>query len=379
LTVRYTRAVLLIFCLAAPTPALAQNSIFGVHGIGFPGRPMSARARAVGGGAATFDARSALNPASVAALSRLTVTASSGTTLRRFNAIDTIADGISETRFPYAMVGSRFRGTGLSVALSYSNYAERSYDQLTSDSIDIRGEQIGVVDQITSSGAVADIRGALAWQATRQLSIGAAVHMMSGSIRLGTRRFFTPSDNYQQVSVINRFSLAGMGYSAGALFNLSSSIALGASVRTDTELKSTLDSAVVETIDLPTSYSGGLFLVPHPSIRWATTFEWQSWSDASADLEAAGRSAAFDSWSLGSGFELGGGSGAPLRIGARYAMLPFSPNDEQASELVFTAGSALAFAGGRATIEGTIERLMRDGAGAEERGWYLMFALTVMP
>jgi hypothetical protein len=77
--------------------------------------------------------------------------------------------------------------------------------------------------------------------------------------------------------------------------------------------------------------------------------------------------------------ELGRGSGIPLRVGARYAQLPFSPSDEPASEYLLSAGTAMMFAGGRASLEATVERIMRDGAGAEERAWYLMFALTVTP
>lgn len=375
---RHTSLALLTVCLLAPTPTLSQNSIFGVHGIGYPGRPVSARVHALGGGPAMFDARSALNPASVTGLARLTVSASSGTSLRRFTALDTVVEGLQETRFPYALLGASLRGTPVSLALSYSNYAERSYDQITFDSITVRGEDIAVVDQITSDGAVTDIRGALGWRLDRRVHVGGAVHVLSGSQKLQLTREFD-SSFYYPVSDLNRIGFSGFGMSAGLLVNPTSSFSLGASVRSDSKLKSSLDSTEVDAVDLPLSYAAGVYLQLNPSIRWSATAERKQWSSVEDDLDAPNSANAFDTWAVGSGIELGSSSGTPLRVGARYAQLPFSPVAEQASELVFSAGTALIFAGGRASIDASAERIARDGAGAKERGWYLMFALTVMP
>ena len=370
---------LLTVCMLAPVSTTAQNSIFGVHGIGFPGRPVSARARALGGGTAPFDARSALNPASVAALGPLVVMASSGTSLRGYTALDSVAEGLSETRFPFALIGTRVRGLPLSIALSYSSYAERSYDQLTSDSVTIRGESMAVADQVSSSGGIADVRGAVAWRVTRRLSVGGAVHVLSGSVQAGSRRFFSNS-RYRPYSETSRISYSGFGISAGALVTPFEELSVGASIRSDTELKSKLKSdAVVGTTELPLSYSGGVFFTPHPSIRWSTSAEWHAWSSAARDIEAVDGARAFDTWAIGSGLELGTVGGTPLRVGARYAQLPFGPSADQPSELALSAGTVLGIARGRASLDFSVERLMRDGAGAEERAWYLMFALTVMP
>ncbi len=376
------RALLLIvvtLLVTGPQPLLGQNSIFGVHGIGFPGRSLSARARALGGGAGMFDARSALNPASVAALGNLVVTASSGTSLRNVSALDSVADGLSETRFPYALMGTRVRYTPLSVALSYSSYAERTYDQATVDSVTIRGERIQVIDRIASSGAVADIRAAVGWRVLPRLNIGGAIHIMSGSVQKLARRTFVDTDDYYGMNQENKVRLSGLGVSAGVTFAPIPEVGVAASYRSDSELKSMISDVDAGTVDLPVSYSGGLFLQPHPSIRLATSVERKLWSSAGADLEAVGGANAFDTWTVGSGLELGGGSGVPLRVGVRYSQLPFSPSDEQARELGYSAGTAMRFARGRATLEASVERILRDGAGAEERAWYFMFALTVMP
>jgi len=298
--------------------------------------------------------------------------------LRSYTALDSVVDGLSETRFPYAFLGTRVRGLPLSIALSYSTYVERSYDQITSDSVTVRGESMAVLDRFSASGAVADVRGAVAWRVLPRLSVGGAVHLLSGSVRYGTFRQFSNSQ-YFSLDKVDRVSLAGYGVSAGMMLIPIPQVTVAASVRSDTRLQATLDSADAGSVELPVSYSAGVFLVPLQAIRWATTLERHLWSVAEPDFEAVGGSHAFDTYSIGSGIELGGATGTPLRFGARYTQLPFSPSEEQASEKVLSAGTAVGFAGGRATFEFDLERVRRDGAGAEERGWYLMFALTVIP
>lgn len=370
--------VLLTICVLAPIPVIAQNSVFGVHGIGYPGRPISARARALGGGPGVFDARSAVNPATISGLGRLVVTASSATSLRNYTALDSVVNSLSETRFPFALVGTRVARTPISIALSYSGYAEQSYDLYTFDSVTIRDEFLAVEDRISSSGAVADIRGALAWRIVPRLSVGGAVHVLSGSLQLSSRRRFSNSVYFPLVAN-ERVALSGYGLSAGVMLTASQSLSLAASVRSDTELRSKVDSVITGGVELPLSYAAGVFLAPHRAIRWSTTVERHLWSAAGPDLAAAGGANAFDTWTVGSGIELGGGSGAPLRVGGRYAQLPFSPVAEQPTEFVLSAGTAMVFAAGRATFEASVERVMRNGANAEERAWHFMFALTVMP
>lgn len=376
------RVLLIVFaslCLLVHGQVVAQNSIYGVLGVGFPGRPISARARALGGGAAMFDARSAINPATVSVVGPLVVTASSGSSLRNFTALDTVVTGLQEYRFPYAFLATRVRYTPLSVALSYSTYAERTFQQTTFDSVTVRGERIGTRDDLGSRGAVADIRAAVGWRVIPRLNLGAAVHVLSGSASRLARRFFLDNQDYYLVDQQTRLRLSGYGVSAGLMFAPIPEVGVAASYRSDSKLTSSVSLIDVERVDLPVSYSGGLFLQLHPAIGLSTTVERHLWSSADADLEAVGGANAFDTWAVGSGVELGGGTGIPLRLGTRYAKLPFSPSEEQASEFLFSAGTALMFAGGRASLEASVERIMRDGAGAEERAWYLMFALTVMP
>jgi hypothetical protein len=58
--------------------------------------------------------------------------------------------------------------------------------------------------------------------------------------------------------------------------------------------------------------------------------------------------------------------------------LPFSSSD-QPHEIDISAGSAIDFAGDRAVLEFSVERIFRKGGGADENAWYLTFSVTLRP
>lgn len=378
------RRVLLIAALflgTSPTTSLAQNSVFGVFGVGFPGRAISVRSRALGGGLAAFDARSAENPASIPGLLRLAATATSGTTLRNYTALDSVADGLKETRFPFGMIGGTIQRSPFSFAISYSTYAERSYELTTSDTVVLRGQPIAVEDRLASDGSVVDLRGALGLRVSSTLRLGGAVYVLGGSARVTTARTFD-SRLYASLEQRDQLGFSGVGFSGGFVFTPVRRIALAGAFRTDRKLDATRNSVNVGSVDLPISVTGGLYVAPSPAIGWSTTFIFRGWSDAADDL-ASTTARTFDTWEIGSGIELGGAdlgaSRIPLRVGFRYAKLPFSPTSDRPYEIGFAFGTAIQFAGDRATLDASVERVTRDGAGARENAWHLAFGFTVRP
>jgi hypothetical protein len=359
-------------------PLAGQTSIYGIRGLGFPGRPLTPRARALGGGLGAFDPASPVNPAAVAAVGPLTVVAVAAADFRGYDVGGAVVGGLHATRFPLIGIAGRLPRLRVGYALSVAQYTERSYDVSITDTIVLRGVDVEVVDRSTSSGGTSDVRGAVAWAPRAGFLVGAGVHIITGSAKLNVSRRFSDSA-YQSFRLVGEERVTGAGVSAGMLWAPAPGVQMALAGRYDTHADIVIDSTPAGTVELPVTALAGVELRPVRALRWATTFIWRSWSDADADL--TGR--AFNTWELGSGFELGGResgtSRVPLRLGARYATLPFAPGDEQAHEVDLALGSGIAFAGNRGLVDAVLERAFRSGGGARERAWQFSLSLTVRP
>jgi hypothetical protein len=333
----------------------------------------------MGGGLGSLDPLGAVNPASISDLNTVTVLATSGTSFRNYTFGGDTVSGLHDTRFPYAIAGGPIPSSNFTLAVSYSSYLDRTYDLSAADSVGLRGSRVAVTDRIASDGGVADVRGALAWSdRSHHLSLGIGAHLFSGSAKLLATRQFSDSA-YRTYNEQGEEQMGSAGVSVGALVRVGSAIHLAAAARAENNLSLTIDSTEVAQVHLPMALTGGLMISPSDALRWATTVTFQNWSRARVDSATIG-GAVFDTWEVGSGLELGAGSALfPLRVGARYSQLPFSPSTTQAHELAFSAGTGRAFAHGRGLLDATVERVLRDGAGVTERAWQLAFSLTVRP
>lgn len=372
--------MLVVWALLAPGPAAAQNSVYGLIGIGFPGEPLAVRARSLGGGIGAFDPTSALNPATVAGLGRLVAGGAAGTTLRHYTAGDSTVSGLRETRFPFAVFGGRIPGTPLSFAVSFSTYAERTYDVTTRGTDTLRGEVLEITDRVASDGAVTDFRGALAFRPWSRLLVGGAFHLIGGSSRLTTGRSFSSTD-YSPYVERSQLAFSGTGVSAGIVLLPTSAIELAAAARVDGKLETKSDDRSAGAVQLPVSLSGGVRLTPIPGLSLSSTATRRAWSTAQQDLFAPSR--AFDTWEIGAGIELSRpqarGPTLPIRLGLRYRQLPFSNVATQPTETVITGGTGVLLVGGRASLDASVERLHRSGGGADERGWYFSLGVIIIP
>lgn len=362
---------------AVPTSLAGQASLYGVVGLGLPGQPVGPRARALGWGLLAFDGSSAVNPATIGLYPRLTVEATATSSFRGFSTGATSVDGLRQTRFLFGQVAGRLGRSPLSFGASFGPYLDRTFDITSIDTITLRGETVEVADRISADGGVSDVRAALAWRISRQLQVGGAIHFLTGSTRLATTREFSDT-SFVALRDSTQAAFQGTGLSVGLLYTFVPRASIGLAFRSDGRLKRTIDSVETDRVDLPISVTVGLAVAPQRALRWSATATWRNWSD----VDLAG-TRSFDTWAVGSGIELGGpdigASRIPLRLGVRYAQLPFSPNADQPHEWIVTVGSAYPFASNRALIEATLERILRDGAGAQERVWQLTLGLSLIP
>ena len=359
------RALLLVAVAAGRLGA--QDSQYGVRGLGTPGRWESVRARSTGGAFGPFDPLSPLMEASLADVGSLSAGAMVSASYRDA-ALAGTTSALRATRFPLLTLAGRVLSR-LAVAAGFTTYLDKSWDVTLRDSVLLRGTQQRYTDEIASDGSVADLRFAAASRLSRRLAIGGAVHLLTGSTRMTAERHFDDStfQAFQQAATV-RYD--GVGVSGSVLVGLAPGLSVAAWGRSDRRLRAVVADTTVAETDLPRMVGGGVQLLPSRRARLAAAVAWRSWSHAGPG--------SFNTWSWSAGAEFGSGASA-LRFGVRGGQFPFGPGASPPTEVAVAAGAGRAFSRGRALLDLGVERLARTGGGLRERVWSVLAGVTVRP
>jgi hypothetical protein len=363
--------VSLAFLAVRPSGRLAaQDSQFGIQGLGTPGKQESVRARTAGGAFAPFDAFSPLMDAALADVRRLSAGFTNGTSWRDIPAPDSGETTLRTTRFPaFVLAGSIL--PRLTLGGGFATYLDRSYGITTTDTIDIRGNPEPVSDQIKNDGGVTDVRIAAGFRVSRRLALGAGIHMLTGSSRIVATRRFADSVNYRTSTSRDEVAYGGLGASFSALLDFGRDLRVAGWYRSDSKLRADLSGRTVMENDLPVSYGGGVLWSPGGQAVVAGSVAWHSWSVAGAGVNA------HDTFNWSFGAEIGSVN-SPFRVGARGGQLPFGVNGAP-TEFGYSAGLGRQFAAGRGRIDLGVEHLERKGTGLTERVWTMLLGVTVRP
>jgi hypothetical protein len=363
--------------------AAAQSSMFGVRGLGFPGRPQTAQSRGTGSGLALFDPESDVNPAALTASPAVT---GGFVLVPDWRHWDTPAGSRSlrETRFPLMYVVGPIPRTPLAVGVSIGSYSDRDF-KLASVGVDtLRGVPLEVFDTLTSIGGLNEIRLATGDRLGGRTSIGAGVHLITGSSRIDTRRAFGDT-TYLPIRQKAELTYSGLGFSVGITHQVSNAVTLAAMVRADTRARVDLDSARAFNVDLPYTFSAGAALRPSNALRLGFSGTYRTWSGANSDLLAQGSPGAQNTMELAAGGEWYRNRrrplNLPLRFGVRYAQIPF-PVEEGAKprEFSLSLGTGLRFAQDRAGVDVGLEHAWRsESSRYKERALALVIGLTLRP
>jgi hypothetical protein len=386
------RAGLLIVAvlLAASAPeAVAQESVFGIRGLGFLGRPVSARSAGMGGGEALFDGSSAVNPASLASWHSLAGWAVGAGSQRSVDA-GTGTVSLTSMRFPLfgfaAPIGRR-----IVVGVTVSDFLNRNWDVQQTDTVMPRDSAVPVTDRTKSIGGVSDLRFAAAYWLTDRIALGAGFHVLTGSVQTAIERDFPSDPAYRTFVQITETQYRSTAASFGLFVTPVPRLVLAASARFNGRLRSDNPGASAR-VHLPTELSGGIYLGPLQGITVTSFVSHADWSVASGDLEAAGQAGARDVWSLGIGAQVSSvklfGHVAPLRAGYRWRQLPFlvpEPNPAlptravPLSEHAVSLGIGFLLAGGRANLDAALEGGSRTAGSVSERFTTMLVGVSVFP
>lgn len=347
----------------------AQDSQFGIRGLGTPGKLESVRARTTGGAFAPFDAFSPLTDAVLADVRRMSASFTSGASWRSVDASG-VQSSLRGTRFP-AMVIAGPVTRRIVVGGGFSTYLDRSFGVVIHDTIDLRGVQQPITDAITSDGAIADLRIAVAARLHNRLALGLGLHRITGSTRVNATRSFADTANYRTSTARDEVAYGATGGSASLLFDVTSDLRVAGWFRTDSRLRADVGGHTVAENDLPLMYGTGLQWRAGAQASLAGSLTWRNWGAVQSIANA------HDTFNWSVGAEIGSPA-SPFRLGLRGGQLPFGVG-KTPTEVGYSAGLGRQFSGGRGRLDIGLERLQRSGTGLNERVWTFLLGLTVRP
>lgn len=370
------------FAAAIPGALRAQGSNFAVHGLGLPGRAVTARDAALGGAFGIVDPTSTANPGAVGLWRGLAGWGVGAPSWRTFDG--TTGDGTSRaTRFPLFGFATQFRPkVGLSV--SVGDYLDRNWRVTQSDTIIVpaRGDTVPFSDQSRSVGGVSDLRLAAAYRLSPRVAVGAGLHALIGSTQLSVTRDFADAsyDDYIDISISD---FSGLGLSAGVIAAVSSQITLGASVRRAGDLKVNNTSGARARVALPFEARMGGSVMPVPGVTAVATAHYAGFARGNSDLLTAGLDPARNTWSLGLGLEVDRTNlllvRTPLRLGWRWRQLPDQIGGAWLGEHAFSGGIGFSLAEGHTIVDFAYESGVRRAGALRETFQTAFLGITVRP
>jgi hypothetical protein len=376
--VRYPLAIATLLLAAVSVRAGAQGTL-STQGFGYPPGQLSTRSASLGGGFAENDPLSPINPAALADWVASGLYVQYSPEYRTVKS-DAGSDKTMTVRFP-VMMGAVTAGRRMVIGLSTSTLLDRTWETSRIGYTPSGADSAQFVEDFTSSGAINDIRLAVAYSITPTLWVGAGGHLFSGDDRLSIRRVsadttFTP---FNQQS---RLSYSGTGLSGGVSWRVVNGLALGASGRIGGRIETFRNDTSLTRASVPSRWGVGATFTGVTGLLVTARADWEGWSKI-GDLGRPGLGVT-DGWDVGGGVELDGplffGLSFPIRLGYRHRTLPFTVSGAKVIEKSFNFGAGIPISRGRSRIDFGVERANRGSLqGVSEKAWILSAGFMVRP
>ena len=377
----------LLALLVLPGAAGAQ-SLFSTRGLGVPVEPVDARARALGGiGIGMLGwTGSMVNPAEAAGVYRRGISAAIQPS-RRSVEFEGESDVLGGTRFPLVRAVLPFGGR-MGLAVGYGGFLDQGWAVSTESMVPIGNQDVRAVDLVESSGGVAQARVDFAYLLTPSLGVGVGAGVYTGRLERVLSRSFPDNQLIEGFSTVAAWNYRGPSFSAGAWWEPLPIARVGASVTWAGELRGEPEEGTTQhlRIDMPLQFSVGASGQLAPGLLAVAGARWAGWSSAADGF--GDPDVAADTWEVGGGVEWSRGRALsrplPVRLGARYARLPFRIEGATPTEFALALGFGSVLArdefGPRAVVDAAIESGRRGDAaatGLTESFWRLTISMSL--
>ncbi len=378
-----TRSRLLVAALALGGSAMtaqAQGSLSGL-GFGYPVGGTSTRASATAGAFGEFDMLSPLNPASIAGVGRVMITAQTEPEYRRLRS-GTVDQKNTAQRVPLLMVIFP-AGNAVSLSLSATTFLDHSYSTVVRSSQTISGATIETTDRTDVRGSIADLRAAAGWRINDHISIGAGAHLFQGDNLVAIARTFDDTTRFGNASDSSRAVFFGTALSLGSEWRIRKGLAATLSYRIGGAMDARVRDTVKTTATVPNRLGVSVRYDGIPGATFAVGVDQQDWTRmrglGSASIQPR------DATSWHAGVEVAGpkirDESIFLRAGIARNALPFGVSSRVVDESRLSAGLGIPVARDQASIDISVQRATRTlvGASARESAWMLGIGLQIRP
>ena len=361
------RRLLLLTGVAAALalqPSLASaQSLFASRGLGIVVAPTDARGAALGGlGLALPGPSSALiNPADAGDANRRGVIIAIQPSTTELET-EAGSDAVSATRFPLVQLLLPI-GNRTVVTAGYGSFLDQNWGVTSNTLTPLGDDTVTAIDRVTSTGGIAQGRAGVAYELTDDVTLGAAVGLLTGSTtRTAIRGFVDDDIGLSPFSTETKTTYSAPLAAFGARAALGSSVLVSAGVTWIGDMNATEGSGDDETetdISMPLQVAGGVSARLLDDLLVVAATRWTGWS--ASEVEGA---TSDDVMEIGGGVEWSGITSArrtfPVRLGARWGGQPFSFGDEAPSESAYSFGLGARLAGSEeipaALVDFAIER-----------------------
>lgn len=358
-----------------PAVSFAQGNL-STQGLGYPAGDLSARSSALGGGNAEFDAQSTVNDASIANWITPVLYFQYQPEFRKVSAGGSSSNTLT-SRFP--LIGTAMAiGRRGAIALTATNFLDRSASAVTSLNDTIAGEPVSGSETFRTLGGINDVRFAAAFRPNGFLRVGIAGHAFTGRNRVVSQVSFGDSSAFIPLNQQSVLAYTGAAFSGGFELRIKQILAISASGRKGGFLNMRAGDSLLAAAKVPDRFGGSVQFSGISGLNVSGRVSRDMWTA----LQPLGTSmTAFDAWDTGAGAEATASRSASrllqVRVGARYRGLPFGVQGQQVHEFSFGGGLGLQFARDRAQLDAGVNRGSRFTGTFSDRGAAVESAYTV--
>jgi hypothetical protein len=382
------RTLLLTLALSVLGPRVAAQSLFNAAGLGVPIEALDGKARALGNLGIGLRGASFM-PTDPAAVGRFSI--STGIVAGQPSWVDFTSEAgpsgdFQGNRFP--LLGMAYPLFSGMMSIQIGSFLDQHYRAESLGSVDLGNGPLETTDTFEQDGSVSNLNLGYARMLRDDVAVGLTVGRYAGSlVRTLTRSFGVDgAGGVEDYVTSGRWSYTGYSLTAGVSADVGSAVRVAGSVQIPTKLDAVASEGTEGqdgSFDIPIQYRLGASAQLAPGLVVSASAALADWSRAEDGLVGTARAGNTNGFGIGAELTRAHlfGKEAPLRFGFRRTGLPFSFNDEAASERIFSGGFGLALnTTGEVVLAGVdfaIERGRRTGAGITESFWRATVSLMV--